>query len=38
MRREREPGHAGPLPRWERLALLIIVLVLAALIAAATLA
>jgi hypothetical protein len=38
MRREREPGHAGPLPRWERLAILIIVLVLAALIAAATLA
>lgn len=38
MRREREPGHAGPLPRWERLAILIIILALAALIAGVTLA
>ena len=38
MRREREPGHAGPLPGWERLAILVIILALAALIGAVTLA
>jgi hypothetical protein len=38
MRREREPGHAGPLPGWERLAIVIIILALAALIGAVTMA
>jgi hypothetical protein len=40
MRRERVPGHghAGPLPRWERLAILIIIVALAALITGIALA
>ena len=38
MRREREHGHAGPLPRWERLAILIIILAMAAVVAGVTLA
>jgi len=38
MRRDRGPGHAGPLPGWERLAILIIIVALAALIAGITLA
>jgi hypothetical protein len=38
MRRDREPGHAGPLPGWERLAIVIIILALAALIGAVTMA
>jgi hypothetical protein len=38
MRRDREPGHAGPLPGWERLAILLIIVALAALIAGVALA
>jgi hypothetical protein len=38
MRGERQPGHAGPLARWERIAIVVIVVLMAALIIAVTLA
>lgn len=34
MRGERRPGHAGPLPAWERLAIAVILAVMAALVIA----
>jgi hypothetical protein len=38
MRGERQPGHAGPLARWERIAIVVIVVLMAALVIVATLA
>jgi hypothetical protein len=38
MRGERQPGHAGPLATWERIAIVVIVLLMAALVLAVTLA
>jgi hypothetical protein len=35
---ERQPGHAGPLARWERIAIVVIVVLMAAVIVAVTLA
>jgi hypothetical protein len=38
MRGERQPGHAGPLARWERIAIVVIVVLMATLVVAVTLA
>jgi hypothetical protein len=38
MRGERQRGHAGPLARWERFAIVAIVILMAALVIAVTLA
>lgn len=38
MRGERQPGHAGPLARWERVAIVVIVLLMAAVVLIVTLA
>jgi hypothetical protein len=38
MRGERQSGHAGPLARWERIAIVVIVVLMAALVVAVTLA
>jgi hypothetical protein len=38
MRGEQQPGHAGPLARWERIAIVVIVVLMAALVIVVTLA
>jgi hypothetical protein len=38
MRGERRPGHAGPLATWERIAILVILAIMAALIILLTIA
>ena len=37
MRGGQRPGHAGPLARWERVAILVILVVMAAVVVAVTL-
>jgi hypothetical protein len=38
MHGERQPGHAGPLARWERIVIVVIVVLMATLVVIVTLA